>query len=55
MVANGYAVINGDRYVSILDPWAPCQGDLRLITYDFYNESAGDHTHWNDYYDVTRT
>jgi hypothetical protein len=55
MVANGYAVVGGANYVSILNPWAPCTGDEELITYDFFVDSPGDHTHWNDYYDVTYT
>ena len=27
MVANGYDEVDGERYVSIVDPWAPCAGD----------------------------
>jgi hypothetical protein len=55
MVAKGYLTLAGVNYVAILDPWAPCQGDERIITYDFYNTSPGDHTHWNDYYTVRYT
>ena len=55
MVVNGYVTVQGTNYVSILDPWAPCQGDARIITYDFYNTSPGDHTHWDDYYNVRYT
>jgi hypothetical protein len=52
MVANGYRVVDGERYVSVLDPWAPCHGDESLFTYDYYVALPGDHTHWDDYYDV---
>jgi hypothetical protein len=53
MVVKGYLSLLGNNYVIVLDPWSPCQGDERIITYDFYNTSPGDHTHWDDYYDVT--
>ncbi len=55
MVAKGYVTVGGTNYVAILDPWAPCAGDERIITYDAYNEVAGNHTHWNDYYDIAYT
>ena len=55
MVAKGYFTLAGTNYVVILDPWAPCVGDERIITYDFYNADPTDHTHWDDYYDVTYT
>jgi len=54
MLARGYTTVAGVNYVDILDPWAPCQGDARLITYDFYVASAGDHTHWDDFWVVRR-
>jgi len=53
MVVTGYAVINNVNYVSINDPWAPNVGNQRFITYDEY-VSGSDHTHWNDYYDITK-
>ncbi len=53
MVAKGYITLLGFNYVAILDPWAPCIGDERIITYDLYNADPKDHTHWRDYYDVT--
>lgn len=52
MVAKGYLTLNNVNYVVMLDPWAPCVGDERIITYDYYVESPGHHTHWDDYYDV---
>jgi len=52
MVAKGYLTLNNTNYVVMLDPWAPCVGDERIITYDDYDDGAG-YSHWNDYYDVT--
>ncbi len=59
MVAIGYMTIVSAfpsfeiDLVEVLDPWPPCVGDHYFITYDWYVESPGHHTHWNDYYDVT--
>lgn len=55
MVAKGYLTLEGTNYVVMLDPWAPCRGDERIITYDYYVESPGHHTHWDDFYDITYT
>ena len=55
MVAKGYVSLAGVNYVVILDPWAPCVGDERIITYDFYDAAPGHHTHWRTYYNVTYT
>jgi len=51
MVANGYVTVEGTDYVSILDPWAPCTGDARILTYAAYVSGPG-YTHWDDYYRV---
>jgi hypothetical protein len=51
MVANGYVTLDGTNYVSILDPWAPCAGDARILTYAAYVSGSG-YTHWDDYYRV---
>jgi hypothetical protein len=53
MVVIGYAEIGTSRFVAINDPWAPNVGDQRFIAYDEY-VSGTDHTHWDDYYDVTK-
>lgn len=53
MVANGYVTVEGTNYVSILDPWAPCQGDARIITYDAYVSGPG-YTHWDDFHHIRR-
>lgn len=52
MVAIAYMRKEGENYVGINDPWSPCNGDFYWVTYDFYDEQTGHHTHWNDYYDV---
>lgn len=52
MVVTGYVTIDTTNYVSINDPWAPNVGNQRVITYDDY-VSGSDHTHWNDFYNVT--
>lgn len=53
MVITGYTVIDDVQYVSINDPWSPNVGDQRIITYEEY-VSGSDHTHWNDYYNITK-
>jgi len=53
MVADGYVTIDGASYVSILDPWAPCQGDARILTYAAYVSGAG-YTHWDDFHHIRK-
>jgi hypothetical protein len=61
MVATGYVIIDGVNYVSVNNPWPPnpsvsSGGVMEVDTYDKYNGGAGqDHTHWNDYYNITYT
>ncbi len=55
MVINGYAVINGENWVIINDPWgSPDVGAQYSITYEDY-VSGNDHTHWDDFYDITKS
>lgn len=54
MVVHGYQTVEGTNYVEILDPWAPCVGDARIITYDAY-VSGNTYTHWDDFYQVVKT
>jgi hypothetical protein len=51
MVADGYETVDGINFVYMLDPWAPCVGDVRIITYAAY-VSGPTYTHWDDYYGV---
>lgn len=56
MVAIGYFTLNGASYVSVNNPWPPTGGAQEIITYDNYvGGSVYDHTHWNDYYNITYT
>jgi Papain-like cysteine protease AvrRpt2 len=58
MVAVGYKTQNGVDYVEVNDPWPPnvgTSGNASIKTYSDYVSLAGDHTHWDDYYDVTYT
>lgn len=48
----GYIVVAGTRYVVLNDPWSPCSGSERLITYEQYVDPAGTATHWNTWYDL---
>jgi hypothetical protein len=53
MVATGYATnAAGETFVFVNNPWPPDAGNTQTITYDTYVELSGDHTHWNDYYDI---
>ena len=53
MVAIGYSSVSGTNYVSIKDPWAPCEGDARIVTYAAYVAGSG-YTHWDDFYQIHR-
>ncbi|HNY30621.1 MAG TPA: papain-like cysteine protease family protein [Fibrobacteria bacterium] len=55
MVVRGAQILSdGTKMVQISDPWAPCAGDVRWITYAAYVSQSGSYTHWNDYYNITR-
>ena len=51
MVATGYVTVEGTNFVSILDPWSPCNGDARILTYSAYVSGSG-YTHWDDFYEI---
>jgi hypothetical protein len=53
MVAYGYVSLASGRYVAILDPWSPCNGDTRIITYEAY-VSGTTYSHWDDFYRIRR-
>ncbi len=53
MVATGYVTVSGTDYVAITDPWAPCTGDSRILTYSAYVSGPG-YTHWDDFYEVRK-
>lgn len=39
VVLSGYVEVGGIRYLSLNDPWSPCAGNNRLLTYDEYSNS----------------
>jgi hypothetical protein len=58
MVAKGYRTVNGENYVSVLDPWPPCpvcKGSERIIPYKFYVDRPDQYMHWHDFYNITYT
>jgi len=53
MVAVGYKTTSdGKRYVLVNNPWPPSKGKTEYVLYDAYVDLSGDHTHWDDFYDV---
>lgn len=54
MVVTGYFVLDGVQYVTVNDPWAPNVGNQYAITYDDYVSDNSTHTHWRDYYNITK-
>ena len=51
MVAIGYAMIDGERYVVVHDPGPACSGDSRVIIYSAF-VSGATYTHWDDFYEI---
>lgn len=54
LVVKGYVTVGGTNYVILNDPWSPCQGEERLITYAQYQDPAGNSTHWATWYDLAK-
>ncbi|HEY1031784.1 MAG TPA: papain-like cysteine protease family protein [Flavipsychrobacter sp.] len=54
VVIKGYLTLNGTNYVVLNDPWAPCTGQERIITYDQYADPAGTATHWTTWYNIKK-
>jgi Papain-like cysteine protease AvrRpt2 len=53
MVATGYTTnAAGENFVFVNNPWPPEVGNTQTLTYDTFVELPGDHTHWDDYYDI---
>jgi hypothetical protein len=52
MVIKGFQVVDGVNYLYVNDPSKnPAH---RFIKYDFYVQSANNHTHWDDFYDFKK-
>lgn len=54
VVIKGYVTLNNTNYVVINDPWSPCMGQERMITYEEYVDPTGLKTHWNTWYDISK-
>jgi hypothetical protein len=54
MVAIGYAVLNGTKYVEVNDPWKPNEGSHYYVTYDEYVSAPNNHDHWDDFFGFGR-
>lgn len=54
LVIKGYVTVGGTNYVVLNDPWAPCSGQERLITYAEYADPAGASTHWRTFYNIEK-
>lgn len=54
VVIKGYVTVAGTNYVVLNDPWSPCEGSERMITYDEYVDPAGDRTHWKTWYKISK-
>lgn len=55
MVVYGYAAVGGQQFVFYRDPWPPNSGNgAAVISYANWVAQPGDHTHWDDFYDITK-
>lgn len=54
MVVRGYKTQGGQNYVYMDNPWAPNVGDIYYVTYSFYVSDPSDHTHGDDFYNLTK-
>lgn len=54
LVIKGYITVAGTDYVVLNDPWGPCVGSERLITYNEYLDPAGTSTHWSTFYNIAK-
>jgi len=54
LVIKGYITVGGTDWVILNDPWSPCSGTERLITYADYSDPPGSSTHWNTWYNIDK-
>ena len=54
LVIKGYVSVGTTNYLVLNDPWSPCTGEERLITYAQYADPAGSSTHWNTWYNLEK-
>jgi hypothetical protein len=53
MVITGYQLSENEKYLTVLDPLPENIGSQSTILYDSYVKGV-DHTHWNDYYNISK-
>jgi hypothetical protein len=55
MVVYGYSDAGGQQWVYYRDPWPPNTGNgTAAIPYAQWVTDPGRHTHWDDFYDITK-
>lgn len=54
VLIKGYITVAGTNWVILNDPWSPCNGAERLITYNEYADPAGTATHWNTWFNIAK-
>lgn len=54
VIIKGYISVGSTNYVILNDPWGPCDGQERLITYAEYVDPSGSINHWTTWYDVAK-
>lgn len=54
LVIKGYITLAGTNYLVLNDPWSPCNGEERIITYEQYADPAGSSTHWSTFYNIEK-
>jgi hypothetical protein len=54
LVIKGYITLGGTEYLILNDPWSPCSGAERIITYAEYADPAGTATHWNTWFNIQK-
>jgi|SRR5947209_2141568 len=60
MVITGYLTVPTgrgtapQRFVTVYDPLPVRRGAVQSLPYEFYREAAGHHTHWKDFYEISR-
>ena len=51
VVVSGYRQIGGIRFLAISDPWSPCQGTFRYLSYEEYSNSTTT-DHWQTNHEI---
>lgn len=54
VAVKGYVTVGNTKYVVLNDPWSPCMGSERMITYEEYVNPAGTSTHWATWHGISK-